>query len=163
TITASVPSGATTGRITAINGLGVGTSATDFVVVTNQTTITSFSPDKGRPGTAVTLTGTGFTSVIQVSFNGTPAAFKVNSDTSMTASVPFGGTAGLITVSTGGNAASSANPFTILTPAKTPDASSVKAARGVVVADFNSLGIWLQDSAGWRQLSRANPSLLDTN
>jgi len=46
-----------------------------------QPTITSFSPDNGPAGTVVTLNGSGFTAVIQVSFNGTAAAnFNVISD-----------------------------------------------------------------------------------
>jgi hypothetical protein len=163
TITAYVPNGATRGPITATNGLGTGTSATDFVVAT-QPTITSFSPDTGPAGTPVTLTGTGFTSVIQVSFNGTAATFKVNSDTSLTATVPAGATSGTITVSTGGDAASSAKPFIITARITTPDASLLTAAHGFVVAKFNGLeGVWLHDSTGWQQLTPVNPSLLATN
>jgi hypothetical protein len=116
TITAYVPNGATTGPITATNGLGTGTSETHFVVGT-QPTITSFGPDHGPARTVVTLTGTGFTNVIQVNFNGTPAStFKVVSATSITATVPVGATTGPITVSTsGGNAASSQTNFTVAT------------------------------------------------
>src|SRR5262249_37762833 len=78
TIIAHVPRGATTGPITAKNGLGTGTSATSFVVATRPA-ITSFAPNGGPAGTAVTLTGTGFARVIQVNFNGTPATFTANS------------------------------------------------------------------------------------
>jgi hypothetical protein len=163
TITAYVPNGAKTGPITATNGLGTGTSTSDFVIAT-QPTITSFSPDTGPAGTPVTLTGTGFTSVIQVNFNGTAATFKVNSDTSLTATVPAGATSGRITVSTGGDAARSAKPFIITARITTPDASLLTAAHGFVVAKFNGLeGVWLHDSTGWQQLTPVNPSLLATN
>lgn len=61
--------------------------------------IASLSRASGAVGTLVTLTGTGFTKALGVSFNGFPATtFKVNGDTSITVTVPTGATSGKIGV-----------------------------------------------------------------
>ena len=64
-------------------------------------TITSFNPTSGPVGTSVTITGTGSqdASVVNdVEFNNVDAAFTVNSDTQITATVPAGATDGNIEV-----------------------------------------------------------------
>lgn len=63
-------------------------------------TMTGFSPTVGPVGTAVTITGTGFTSRDIVKFNGTPAsASKANSaGTTLKVSVPAFATSGAVTV-----------------------------------------------------------------
>ena len=50
--------------------------------------VTSFDPASGGSGTAVTLTGTSFTSATAVAFNGAPAPFGIVSDTQITTTVP---------------------------------------------------------------------------
>jgi uncharacterized repeat protein (TIGR03803 family) len=60
----------------------------------------SVSPLFGKVGTAVTLNGFGFTGATSVTFNGTAAAFKVVSDTSITCTVPAGATVGTVKVVT---------------------------------------------------------------
>ncbi len=74
-------------------------------------TITSFSPSCGVTGTLVTITGSGFTGMTDVLFNGTSAATETFvSDTSVTALVPGGATSGPITVETpAADSASTAN------------------------------------------------------
>ncbi|HRH66112.1 MAG TPA: hypothetical protein PLU53_07430 [Bacteroidia bacterium] len=70
--------------------------------------ITTFAPLSGNPGTAVVITGSGFSGVTNVLFNGTPAtSFIVNSPTQITATAPSG-SSGVITVVTSacGNAIS---------------------------------------------------------
>jgi len=58
-------------------------------------TVTSFSPLAGLPGTALTLTGTGFTGAEAVTFNDSPqTAFTVASDTRITTTMPAGLSAG---------------------------------------------------------------------
>src|SRR5262249_18384559 len=47
--------------------------------------VTGFSPASGSPGTSVTITGTNFTGVTSVTFNGTPAGFTINSSTQIVA------------------------------------------------------------------------------
>jgi hypothetical protein len=80
-------------------------------------TLTSFSPNSGRPGNTVVITGTYFTGTIAVSFGSIPAAsFTINSDSQITATVANGAT-GLITVSTPAGTATSATDFTFTIPA----------------------------------------------
>ena len=88
-LTATVPIGATTGKIAVTSSGGVGTSATDFVVPVNPV-ISGFSPSSGPPGTPVTITGSGFTGVNGVRFNGTSATFNFLSDAQVATTVPVG-------------------------------------------------------------------------
>ena len=77
-------------------------------------TVTSFTPTCGPTGTAVTITGTGFTGMTDVEFNGvssTNEAF-VN-DTTATASVPGTATTGKIEVITPGADTLSASVFVV--------------------------------------------------
>ena len=54
-------------------------------------TITSVSPMSGPVGSSVTITGTNFVNVSQVTFYDSPSpSFTVNSSTSITAVVPYG-------------------------------------------------------------------------
>ena len=89
-ITAHVPTGATTGPIAVSTPNGTGTSSTNFTVTTSgpKPTITSFTPTRGYPGTAVTITGTNFTGAASVKLGTTAATFTVNSATKITATVP---------------------------------------------------------------------------
>jgi hypothetical protein len=60
-----------------------------------------FNPQSGPVGTTVTITGAGFQDdsvVTDVEFNGTPAAFTVNSDNQLRPTVPAGATTGTISV-----------------------------------------------------------------
>ena len=86
-----------------------------FMVSSLQTTptISGFSPTTGAPGTNVTITGTGFISPSAVRFNGTDAAFTVNSTTEIVAVVPVTATTGLITVITAGGTATSLSNFVL--------------------------------------------------
>jgi hypothetical protein len=78
--------------------------------VTNGSGIFGFSPRKGPVGTVVTITGIRFTGAAKVKFNGTLAAFTVDSDTQITATVPAGATTGQIKIVTPvGNAGSGPN------------------------------------------------------
>jgi arylsulfatase A-like enzyme len=60
----------------------------------------------------VFLKGSGFTGAVSVEFNGTPATFRVRSDTRIRALVPSGATSGPITV-LGDSTAASPTPFTV--------------------------------------------------
>lgn len=57
-------------------------------------------PAIGKVGKAIEILGQGFTGTTEVSFNGTPATFKVVSDTYLGALVPSGATSGFVTVTT---------------------------------------------------------------
>ncbi|MCG8607106.1 DNRLRE domain-containing protein [bacterium] len=95
-IRATVPSGAETGKISVTTLSGRATSAKNFDLVT-QPAIVSFSPASGSVGTEVTLAGTGFTGLTQISFHGIVAShFNVESDTKARVRVPLPATTGLI-------------------------------------------------------------------
>jgi hypothetical protein len=68
--------------------------------------VTAVNPAEGPTagGTAVTISGKYFTGATSVRFGGTPAAFTVTNDTSITATAPAGGSNATvnITVTTGG-------------------------------------------------------------
>src|SRR5438093_10166401 len=73
-ITATVPTGASTGKIGVDTDHGSTTSTDDFTVSSSCTpTITSFSPSSGPVGTGVTIHGSGFVGASSVKFNGAAA------------------------------------------------------------------------------------------
>ena len=118
-LTATVPTGATTGRITVTTAAGTGTSASNFTVTTpsgSAPTVGGFSPLSGLVGSSVTITGTGFSGVSRVAFNGVAAVFNVTSATQLTATVPSGATTGRISVTTSAGTGTSASSFTVTTP-----------------------------------------------
>jgi hypothetical protein len=98
-ITATVPATATTGPIAVFTPNGTAVSSANFTVQ-QPPQIVSFTPGFGAPGDSVIITGSGFTGVTAVAFNGTAAGFTLNSDTQITATVPAGATTGSITVTT---------------------------------------------------------------
>jgi hypothetical protein len=120
TITATVPSNATDGRIQVRNANGTATSSMSFnVTQAPRPTITSFAPTSGRIGTSVVIRGTNFSgtgfTTSAVKFNGVTAAFIVNSATQVTATVPSGATTGRISLTTPGGTVTSAASFTVVT------------------------------------------------
>ncbi|WP_035558037.1 M4 family metallopeptidase [Hymenobacter sp. IS2118] len=124
-ITATVPTGATTGPIGVTVPGGSGVSVSNFTVLV-MPTLTSLNPTSGSIGTNVTLTGTGFTGATGVSFNGTAAVtFSVSSATTATATVPAGATSGNVTITTP-NGTSNGMAFTV-TAASTTITSIVRA------------------------------------
>ena len=114
-ITAVVPSGAMTGKISVTTPGGTASSATNFTVTAaGAPTITSFSPTSGSVGTSVTITGTNLTGTTSVAFNGTSAPFAVNNSTQITATVPPLATTGPITATNPNGTGTSATDFTVL-------------------------------------------------
>ncbi len=96
-ITAVVGTGAS-GNVSVTTAGGVATLA-GFTFM-SPPTIKSFTPEKGRSGITVTITGTNFNETTAVSFGGIPAAsFIINSSTSISA-VIGAGASGDITVTT---------------------------------------------------------------
>ena len=82
--------------------------------------ITSFSPASGIVGSPVVITGQNLNIASSVTFNGTSAAFTINSPTQITATVPAGAATGNITVSNSqvtsgisGDACTSTGSFTV--------------------------------------------------
>ena len=71
-------------------------SVSNFVLMPR---ITGFSPSNGAAGTLVTLSGSGLSSVTQVTFGGIPATPVSVTATQVTVKVPFGAGTGPVTVS----------------------------------------------------------------
>lgn len=115
-ITATVPSGATTGPISVTTSGGTATSSGTFTVDgTNPSapSISGFTPTSGAVGTSVTINGANFTGATAVRFNGVSATFTVQSAAQITTTVPSGATTGPISVVTPNGTAASAAPFTV--------------------------------------------------
>lgn len=119
-IQATVPSGATSGKIGVTTPAGSTTSAASFRVLP---VVSGFSPGWGWPGNApaaagagtqVTIAGSAFTGATAVTFHGVSAAFTVDSYGQITATVPGGATTGKIRVTTKTGTASSASAFDVL-------------------------------------------------
>ena len=116
-VSARVPSGATTGPITVQTAAGTATTSTNFTVTGSfiPPVILGFSPTTGAPGTSVFISGQNFFGTTNVSFNGISTSFTVDAfGGSLTALVPVGATSGSITVSNPAGTATSASPFTVL-------------------------------------------------
>lgn len=78
-------------------------------------TVDAFTPDRGFPGTTVTITGTYLTGATAVTFNGVPSTdFLVVNATTITAVAPANATTGVIAVTTPADTASSVDLFTVL-------------------------------------------------
>ena len=112
-ITATVPSGATSGPITVTTANGHASSSTDYQV-SPPPTVASFTPAKGKVGRTVVITGTEFTGASALRFGGTPATgFTVDSATQITAGVPAGAGAGPVSVTNAGGTGTSTAQFIV--------------------------------------------------
>jgi uncharacterized repeat protein (TIGR03803 family) len=110
-LTATVPSGATKGKVTVVSPTVNLTSNRVFTVVP---IILSFSPKSGKVGDPVVIKGSGLTQASTVTFGGvTATAFTVNSDSQVTATVPTGAKTGKIAITTPGGIATSNGSFTV--------------------------------------------------
>jgi hypothetical protein len=130
-ITATVPAGATTGKITVTNAGGTATSGSTFTV---KPSITSLSPSSGPIGTAVIIHGTGFTGATAVKFtSGKTATFNVDSDTQITTAVPSGAKTGTLTVTAPAGTLTSPDNFTVTAaPPPAPVVASFTPKQGAV-------------------------------
>ncbi|OQP62224.1 IPT/TIG domain-containing protein [Niastella populi] len=93
-----------------------------------QPTISSFSPVSGAPGTAVTITGTGFNATASaniVYFGPVKGTVTAATATSLTVTVPASAGHQPFSVTTGNFTAYSAKPFTIAMPGMDPLSSDV--------------------------------------
>jgi len=106
-ITATVPTGTTSGTIEVVGPNGSATSSRSFTVVPG---IASFTPS-GVTGSTAVISGNGFTGATRVSFGGARStSFTVDSDLQISAVVPANAKTGPISVRTpAGTAVSSGN------------------------------------------------------
>src|SRR5262249_10685679 len=114
-ITATVPTGASTGNVVVTAAGGVTSNGVNFTV-TVPPSITSLSPASGEPGASITITGSNFTTTTgTVTFNATAASISSWSNTSIVAVVPNGATSGNVIVAAGGLQSNGA-AFTVIAP-----------------------------------------------
>lgn len=109
-ITATVPSGATTGSLTVTTPSGTLKSNLVFKVIPQ---VKGFTPTSGPIGAQVVITGVSLKQTSKVMIGGKAASFTVNSDKEVTAIVPTGAKTGKITITTPGGTATSATTFTV--------------------------------------------------
>ena len=126
TITAAVPTGATTGLIHVTTSAGTGSSFNAFTVrAASAPVITGFSPSAGLPGSTVTISGTGLTGAA-VGIGGTTATVTSSSATQLTVTVPAAAHTGAVLATTSGGTAAGPEPFIVgpvitgVTPATAP-------------------------------------------
>ena len=112
-ITAQVPSSATSGPVSVTTPNGTGSSSGSFTVTGTIPEIGGFTPGSGAAGASVGIGGLHLTGATSVKFNGVSATFVVNSDTSISTTVPAGATSGTITVTTPSGTATSSGSFTV--------------------------------------------------
>jgi molybdate transport system substrate-binding protein len=77
-------------------------------------TITKLSITKGKPGIAVSVTGTNLNGTTSVTFQGIPAKFRIVSGTKLAITVPKKAKSGVISVTNPSGTATSAKAFTVV-------------------------------------------------
>ncbi len=112
-LTATVPTNALTGPLVITTPGGVIASPAAFPVLPR---LDTFTPVLGPAGTSVILQGQNFSGATAVRFNGSAAAFTVNSSTQITATVPAGATTGILEIANADGSTSSANTFLVTRP-----------------------------------------------
>lgn len=108
-----IPEGATTGRITVTTNGKTGTSSTDFEVH-SKLELSGFSPSNGVAGTAITISGNGFSSVPgnnQVTIGGVTAVVTAATSNTLTVTAPALGITGIIEVKANVQAVTSDGTF----------------------------------------------------
>ena len=112
----------TAGLLQATDGVFYGTTqqggqnndGTIFSLNTGLAPFVSFIRNPAKVGQQFGILGYGLTGTTTVSFNGTPANFKAQSDTLLIATVPTGATTGYITVTTPSGTLTSNVPFGLI-------------------------------------------------
>ena len=140
-ITATVPSGITTGPLSIQSGSGPQFfSSEDFTAIGPGPYISGFSPAIGAVNDWVAISGVHFTGTAAVSFNGVNAAeFNGNdSGTQITVRVPPGATNGPVRVTTPLGTSNSLTAFTVIGPG--PYISGFSPASGSTATTVNITG-----------------------
>ncbi|SHG80306.1 hypothetical protein SAMN04488109_1914 [Chryseolinea serpens] len=108
---ATVPASAGAGLITVVSAIGSGSSGHAFTITP---LVTAVRPASGMVGTPVTIDGSDFTGVSDVTFNNVRANFSITNDTQIATTVPQTATSGYLAVS---NSAGSSNIYFTVSPA----------------------------------------------
>jgi YD repeat-containing protein len=167
----NVPTGASTGTISVTAPGGTATSSAPFTVTASTApTITGFTPAIGIPGTAVTLTGTNFSTSIpndKVYFNTSTATVTSATATSMSCTAP-GPTSGRISVITpNGQAVSTADFFVPPSPYVATDVDStgrmsIGGSGALSVPTVNHIGLMVFDGTAGQKVSLQIASTVTT-
>jgi YD repeat-containing protein len=172
TLVVTVPSGASTGTIGVTTNSVTATSADSFTVTANAgPAITSFSPTIGTAGTVVTVSGSGFDTVLlnnRLTFNATIGAVSSSSGTAIGTTVPTAA-GGRIRVATPLGDAVSTDDFFIPPPPYTAadvqytNRMTFGDSRAVAITTSSKIGLVLFDgTAGQRTSLKAVPGVLGT-
>jgi uncharacterized protein (TIGR03437 family) len=109
--------------------------------------VSSMNPASGAAGTRVTINGANFTGVTGVKFaNNVAAQFTVNSDTSITATIPTGAVSGPITISKAGCADAQTSALTIANAVTNVSATSFLGAELAPESIVSAFGAGLATS-----------------
>ncbi len=164
-LSASVPTGATTGPISVTAPGGSATSSASFTVsASNAPTITGFSPAIGTPGTALTITGTNFQTTPsndEVKLNVSFPLLTSATATSINTSVPGAAASGKISVSTPYGKAISSNDFFIPPSSYTPSSvgftgrMAIGGTGTVTISNASQIGLMLFDGSAGQVVSLA--------
>ncbi len=150
-ITAVVPAGAVTGKVTVRVAGNTATSAQDFVVTTaGAPTIGGFTPGSGVAGTVVTVSGTNFnpaTGATTAKLNQSPATTSSVTATALAFAVPPSAGSGKIRVTTPTGSAVSAADF-IVPPGGIVPADILATARLVADAPAQGIGLYATNRYG---------------
>jgi len=128
-LTVTVPAAATSGLLSVTVSGKTATSVSNFTVTAplNAPTIASFTPGSGAVGASVSISGSNYNGTTPgsnvVKFNGVSANVIAATAIQLTVTVPVGATSGAITVTVGGNIATSSSSFTVI-PASAPTIAS---------------------------------------
>src|SRR2546427_2590199 len=138
--------------LTAVARDAAGNTATAPAVsltVVRKPTITSFTPTSGPVGTMVTISGTDFTGVTAVTFNGGNGdPFTGTSATAIQDSVPMGATTGPLSVTPTGNTATATAVVAAVADTTPPAVSMTAPAAGSTVSGTISVSASATDNVG---------------
>jgi hypothetical protein len=118
-LTATVPAGAKTGKITLSVSGGAAITGPLFTVIIPVPTITSITPPTGKTGATITINGTNFSTVATnnvVKLGGVQATVTSATATKLMVTVPAGAKTGKITLSVLGGTTISGPVFTYIPP-----------------------------------------------
>ncbi|MFZ0953174.1 MAG: choice-of-anchor tandem repeat GloVer-containing protein, partial [Candidatus Sulfotelmatobacter sp.] len=124
-----------------IGGGGAYGDGTVYRLSTGLGPFVSFLRSLGTVGRTAQILGQGFTGTTSVSFNGTPAAFTVESDTYLTAVVPAGASTGVVTVTTPGGTLTSNKTFRVVPQIKSFSPTNGPVSTSVVITGESFIGV----------------------